>query len=39
MANYRLNDRWKFRAGMYLSYALNREFTGYVYKSKVLSGA
>jgi len=30
MANYRLNDRWKFRAGMYLSYALNREFTGYV---------
>lgn len=29
-ANYRLNDRWKFRAGMYLSYALQRDFSGYV---------
>jgi hypothetical protein len=30
MANYRLGNNWKFRAGMYLSYALHREFTGYV---------
>ncbi len=30
MANYRLNDRWKFRAGMFFSYKLDGDFSGYV---------
>jgi hypothetical protein len=30
LANYRLDNRWKFRAGFYLSYAIYRDFSGYV---------
>lgn len=30
LANYRLDSRWKFRAGIYLSYAIHRDFSGYV---------
>ena len=29
-ANYRFNDRWKVRAGMFFSYRLDGEFNGYV---------
>lgn len=30
MANYKLNNKWKFRAGVYLSYLFHRDFSGYV---------
>lgn len=30
LANYRLNERWKFRAGLYASFRLDGDFSGYV---------
>lgn len=30
MANYKLNKSWKFRAGVYASYRLDGDFSGYV---------
>ncbi|MCK9159721.1 MAG: porin family protein [Bacteroidaceae bacterium] len=30
MANYKLNDRWNLRAGIYMSYMLDGDFSGYV---------
>ena len=30
MANYRLDKRWKLRAGMFVSYRLDGDFSGYV---------
>lgn len=29
-ANYRINNRWKVRAGMFFSYVMDKEFNGYV---------
>lgn len=35
---YRINDRWKVNAGVYMSIALNKTFEGYVYEGYLREG-
>lgn len=37
-AVYRINSRWSVNAGPYVSYCLNREFSGYVYEGYLREG-